>query len=78
MSSIIKISNVYEQKIRGNTPKAQQHLYSTPTPMIWIIIHLSCLGERREREREREGDVRYGTEFKYEITRVSIYSVNLC
>ena len=32
----------------------------------------------RERERERERDVRYGTEFKYEITRVSIYSVNLC
>ena len=53
MSSIIKISNVYEQKIRGNTPKAQQHLYSTPTPMIWIIIHLSCLRERK-RERERE------------------------
>ena len=58
MSSIIKISNVYEQKIRGNTPKAQQHLYSTPTPMIWIIIHLSCLRERkREREREREREM---------------------
>ena len=74
MSSIIKTSNVRAKNTR-------KYFLSTATFVFDShandMDHNPFILFKREK-RERERDVRYGTEFKYEITRVSIYLVNLC